>query len=321
MLEASMERPLPSNLQNAVEEFVRWRDRRKARYQTELQPFFHYTDESGLEGILRSDTLWFTHVEHLNDPSEYRLCYNLAVGELKCAQEQAGPVARSFLHMTLGGLDTGRRELPMYIGSFSRSGDDLGQWRSYADNARGFCLQVSEQVFLESNLDQNPMKNHLRIAIRYDAARAQRELKDGVRKAIKLLEREDVVRECEGHPNVRRTLFVRFFVELAHWIDFVSVLFKHPAYQAEQEVRLLLKNTAVKLQPYVRTRTKDGKSVPYIPWPFQPSLRQSGVLQLIRIGPAAPPDSERAVKELLRSCGISSPPVVICRSQIPYRVI
>ena len=153
-----MERPLPSNVQNAVDDFVGWRDRRKAGYQTELQPFFHYTAESGLIGILKTDTLWFTHVEYLNDPSEFRLSYDLAVSELRCAQEQADPEVRCFLHIMLGSLDKIWQELPMYIGSFSRLGDDLDQWRSYADNGRGFCLQVSEHVFLESDLDQNPIE-------------------------------------------------------------------------------------------------------------------------------------------------------------------
>ena len=142
-----------------------------------------------------------------------------------------------------------------------------------------------------------------------------------MQKIIELLKREDVKRECERDPDTLTAFFVKLSVAFAHWIYFVSVLFKHPAYQAEQGGKAFLINAAVRLQPYVETRTRNGKDAPYIPWPFKPSLRQRGVLQLIRVGPAAPPNAEKAVKELLRSCGISSPPVVICRSQIPYRVM
>jgi hypothetical protein len=32
---------------------------------------YHYTDQRGLLGILRSQSIWATHIRYLNDSSEY----------------------------------------------------------------------------------------------------------------------------------------------------------------------------------------------------------------------------------------------------------
>ena len=37
--------------------------------------------------------------------------------------------------------------LEFFIASFSRCRDDLGQWRSYADNGRGFAIGFSPRIF------------------------------------------------------------------------------------------------------------------------------------------------------------------------------
>lgn len=41
--------------------------------------------------------------------------------------------------------------LEFYIASFSRARDDLGQWRAYADNGRGFAIGFSPRVFAMIN--------------------------------------------------------------------------------------------------------------------------------------------------------------------------
>ncbi|MGH6918181.1 MAG: DUF2971 domain-containing protein [Geminicoccaceae bacterium] len=315
---------LPPDLQRPLDEFINWRENRKRKYRFKLeQPLFHYTDSDGLMGIIKSDALWFTPINYLNDPSEFHFSYDLAVEELKKAQPQSAsdPLAEFFLQRMLGGLDECLRAFSKYVGSFSRDGDDLGQWRSYAENGRGFCLGISECVFAESDLDENPLKNAVPVAIRYDAELAELELQRGVQKALELLRRKEIRETCGQTPNGWKHFLCQLSVAVAHWIYFISVAFKHPAYAAEREVRLLLINEAERLQPHVRVRTRNGEIVPYIPWPFQPSLREKGVLQLIRIGPSAPQSAENAVTELLKSCRMASPPVVICRSQVPYRVI
>ena len=80
---------LPPQLDTRVQTFTQW------WRETELEldvancvrtPLFHYTDMAGLLGILRTETIWFTSIFHLNDPSELAYGIDIALGIL---EEQA----------------------------------------------------------------------------------------------------------------------------------------------------------------------------------------------------------------------------------------
>ena len=52
--------------------------------QDQLPPMiYHYTTESGLEGILKSGRFWLTNIFSLNDPSELRHGINIALKVLE----------------------------------------------------------------------------------------------------------------------------------------------------------------------------------------------------------------------------------------------
>ena len=93
---------------------------------------------------------------------------------------------------------------------------------------------------------------------------------------------------------------------------------KHPAYQHEQEVRLVIMGTPERLAPFVTTRYRGSEIVPYIPQPMP--LREPGNILEIVVGPAAPTDTERTLRTMLGTLGID-PNVHICRSDIPYRAL
>ena len=60
-------------LMAAIQEYL---DRSKAALDEEDitnkidAPLYHYTDANGLEGIIKNQQIWFTHYQHLNDPTE-----------------------------------------------------------------------------------------------------------------------------------------------------------------------------------------------------------------------------------------------------------
>lgn len=315
---------LPTGLTKALDEFDQWVQLRKKAYEVQFdRPVFHYTGANGLTGILTSDTLWFTDIRCLNDPSEFHFGRDLALDALKSEAEHAGadPLVRVFCERMLSGLDSALQQFAMFVGSFSKNADELSQWRGYADNGRGFCIGFSKRILEETDLQADPLKNAFIIAISYDAERVKQEQHQGVAKAVGLLRRPNVRCACEGTAGICKLFLQQLSVVLAKWIYFVAVGFKHPAYATEEEIRLLLINEKEKLQRYIRTRVRTGELVPYIPWPCLPSLRQEGVISEIRTGPAAPPSAEDAVVELLRSLGISTASVKFERSRIPYRAL
>jgi hypothetical protein len=71
------------------------------------------------------------------------------------------------------------------------------------------------------------------------------------------------------------------------------------------------------LAPHVLTRFRGSEIVPYIAQPLP--VREPHKIAEIVVGPAAAPDTERTLRTMLRSIGITED-FPISRSDIPYRV-
>jgi hypothetical protein len=58
-----------------------------------------------------------------------------------------------------------------FVCCFSAAGDDLGQWRAYSDNGRGYALgfdaHALEQAFAKANLSGS---GHMTFPVNYDEA-------------------------------------------------------------------------------------------------------------------------------------------------------
>ena len=101
----------------------------------------------GLRGILESGRLWLTDILSLNDPSELNHGLSLATTILNGKAANGPPESKLFADdfgevMRLGKL---QRSGDYFICSFSSAGDDLGQWRAYADSGHG-TLSVLMQM-------------------------------------------------------------------------------------------------------------------------------------------------------------------------------
>jgi Protein of unknown function (DUF2971) len=125
---------------------------------------YHYTDDAGLAGIIKSGRLWFSDIFALNDPSELRHGLSIAINLLKTRATARRPEIATFASMfERFELDAGIEEAGhFFICCFSADGDDLGQWRAYADNGQGFALgfdtESLEGAFTRSK--GRPIKQH-----------------------------------------------------------------------------------------------------------------------------------------------------------------
>lgn len=315
---------LPGPVEDALSEFARWAEDKRQQFEGDIdQPAYHYTDAAGLTGILESNEVWLTDTAHLNDPSEFTICRRIADDALREEIDQADAPTAYFCQSMLPGLERAQKAFPMFVGSFSKISDDLGQWRAYANNGRGFCIGISKRVFAHTDINDNPLKNPVVIQMSYDLSRAEDELRECIRQAINAT-KDPQVRACwQKSSEVGKNFLIRLPVELAKQICFYCVCFKHPAYSAEDEVRLLLINEAEKLLPFVKTRQRSDEIVPYIPYQCSPALREEGIVYLVRLGPAAPASAEDGLIQLLNANGYpmagGTTSVPIDRSEIPYR--
>src|SRR6266702_2810323 len=65
--------PLPAALERAIAQYNTWIDGELRKEQDASKigdTLYHYTNVAGLEGILKSEAVWFTDFRHMNDPSE-----------------------------------------------------------------------------------------------------------------------------------------------------------------------------------------------------------------------------------------------------------
>lgn len=116
----------------------------------EPEVLYHYTDKAGFVGIVQSRKLRATDIRFLNDPQELRYAWEallVALEKAKTAKpeySEAYEAALQAISMT-NAVDPAVSDDRLFSVSFSELGDELGQWRSYADDAKGVALGFSQE--------------------------------------------------------------------------------------------------------------------------------------------------------------------------------
>lgn len=109
---------------------------------------YHYTDDRGLRGIIETGKIWLTDIFALNDPAELRHGIEHAIQRIRELARTGKPelklFADRFAEIRKGGIE---RSAHYFVACMSTRGDDLGQWRAYADDGRGFALGFQGDAF------------------------------------------------------------------------------------------------------------------------------------------------------------------------------
>ncbi len=315
---------LPAILQSAVAKYDAWSHQHLLDEQAKEvveTPLYQYTNAGGLNGIFESRQMWFTDYRFLNDPSEFGHGMTVAKDMLRDAKVGADRRAGLFLDCLkdLFSQDNVDATLAFFVASFSRARDDLGQWRSYADNGRGFAIGFAPKMFrIQDAPNPSPDENAYLGPIIYKVSDVRSRHRLAIDKATDVF-----LTAAETEASLIRDAAIGrpFMLELAKHVIAAPLIWnaltsKHPAYEHEQEVRLVMAGTSDKLAPFVKTRVRGSDLVPYIPHPWDVS--EPGAIVEILVGPAAPLDAEEALKALLGGYGITG--IRIERSDIPYRV-
>lgn len=317
---------LPNQFRDAVKAF---RDRVDAKLESQQkadeveQPLYQYTTAAGLKGIFETEQLWFTDYRFHNDPDEFLYGKKLALEVLDTfaaaapnnyAKQLIGSV-RSIL--TSDKLDTA---LDVFLACFSRKRDDLGQWRAYGDNGRGFAIGFAPRMF---EIEDATFKTHIEKiylgSVVYDRTEALSRHREAIGWAL-----DEFLVAARSNPHLMKSSVKRdaFLQEMrtsliASPLIWYSLTAKHHAYRDEDEVRQVLLGSGDDLKPHVRTRVRGSEIVPYVAAPWR--VRKSGMIKEIVVGPAASLGAEEAVIAMLRSCGVDG--VKVTRSEIPYRPV
>jgi hypothetical protein len=279
---------------------------------------YHYTNDAGLKGILESGQLWFSDIFGQNDPSELRHGLGLAVRALKSRIADHRPEIETFASMLERfDIDAGIEASAHYfICCFSGDGDDLGQWRAYADNGRGYALGFEtaplEDVFCRKK--GKPIPQHHTFPITYDDAeltRIQTALVDLIDPLVSL------PRKVSAKDDTINAYMSDLLVYHAMNVIRGVMFFKHEAYKNETEFRFQQIFRRDKAAPAVKYRHRPHTLVRYREFDWRTAAAAS--LKEIVIGPAADKGkAERFVKDCLAAFNPKGA-VKIVHSTIPYR--
>ena len=276
---------------------------------------YHYTNDAGLKDILETGKIWLSDVFCLNDPSELSHGFSIFIESLKSRAATGPPECRKFAESIYHFQDGIRDSAQYFICSFSARGDDLGQWRAYADNGRGYALgfdaKILETTFAEQECGPKP--NSDTFPVIYDDAKLADLHRNIVDKMFDLI--------CLPHGRdiseaVLRAYRADLAVLTASYAMHASLYFKHESYKNEQEYRFLRIHEAGLLLPDMKLRTRPDGSVKFIEFDWKDATQ--GALQRIVVGPAAEfTKASRFAKDCVSMFNAGT--VSIGRSSIPYR--
>jgi hypothetical protein len=282
---------------------------------------YHYTDASGLLGIVESRALWATDFRYLNRGEELLYCYQSLLAELEGYEFPLLAAVRSRLDqicMARAADPTGG----VFVACLSASRDEAGQWVRHGGDGGGFALRFDvERLAGTSGYAATSEHGVLRMRLRD----GPREVGYGDEWRDREVERmAGMLSSTNGGPGfdiIDPGLAASLLDDLA--------LIKHAGFLAEREWRLVVHgvvqtvvrhNSRMIAQSVFATAdvelrvTGPGALVPYVAVGFEPQA-----LVEVIVGPTAMPELVQAsVEKLLRYGGF--PHARVSGSQIPYRI-
>lgn len=281
---------------------------------------YHYTSIAAIQGMIDKYTkdspyltMWATHSQFLNDPTEYE--YGKIVGQklLEEVEQKLNIAEADRLSFTMydesmkqyfvqceRGISCYADSLYMatpFVISFSKNRDLLPMWTSYGKNGRGIAIGFNRESLEKHN-------NHFTVKdcyYDYDGS-DYTPLKNKIKYWYEMM-LQNINGASEGYARVCQ-------IELIMTINaHVAAYIKHESYKYEQEVRCkVIKSSEIKF------RESNGLIIPYT------ELRiPIDAIEEIIIGPTQ--DAERmklAIEMLLKTNGIYRD-IKIKKSKIPYR--
>ena len=277
---------------------------------------YHYTNDVGLKGILETGLLWLTDIFSLNDPSELTHGFSVAINALTSNVARDSAVGQKFAKKFAAFAEQGAipKTAHFFMCSFSSSGDDLGQWRAYADNGRGYAVGFDAKT-LENRFtkkDGIPIPSNSTFHITYNDAQLL-----GIQSQI-VEKMRNLIMSPAGRDLKNAAINV-YMAELQMLLTLhilqTILFFKHEAYANEREFRFLQIHKANE-PPTVKVSARRYGLVKYREFDWRSVAPDA--LKKIVVGPAA--DYGTAYQFAKDSLGLFHPRnVEITRSEIPHR--
>lgn len=276
---------------------------------------YHYTNADGLKGIIETGIFHATHFLFLNDPSEISysldLINDVLIGVIKNEKNrQVKDTIKDLINKNyIQNIHYQGFLYDVFIASFSENGDQLSQWRGYADNGMGYSIgidpykiqQIKFGIKYTMNLNINRPINLVKVE--YDKEQQRNIIKKSF---ISLLSK---INRCIAVNNEKQTcpIFSNLPSILSNLISRLALLFKNQSFNEEKEWRLLLfdrylenNNCNNTISSNINIRNKKGLLLPYVEFDLKESDNKHRIpLKKIIIGPRQNLKQARRALDLL----------------------
>ena len=273
-------------------------------------PLYYYTSIETMEKILRSKTMWASHISFMNDGSELEFGLDLFKQLLREAMQVSEGRSKDLAAALLANVDTQLIEYaPVFVLCFTEVPNLLSQWHMYTPHGRGVSIGFNHQAVVERSQ---------REGWHWRACTYGRESQLAWGEAI--LTR--LLRELAECPETMKPWDAVSAVLAKSGAEFYSVLasLKHPAFTAEREWRFVspsiqLSDDRVKFRPSLTTL------VPYVEFKLCDANCPELSIAETWIGPTTHANHAFAVVNAIqRQCRIPGQ-LTVRASQIPFRQI
>lgn len=255
---------------------------------------YHYTDITGLLGLVKSGCIWATHVNRLNDSSENRHGFKF-IGEY--VRNNTPPASKPLFDRALSGLHS----VDTYIACYSTADDLLSQWRNYVRTQVGYSLGFDIRLMV--SLDE---RIPLLEPIIYQEQRARNVL-DHLIGRVNAFTTQNPLGEVEAG-------FLLGTLEA--WLNIYACTIKHHSFEEEREYRHFYQPGRTKLELAPVFRSGQFGLTPYVEIYFLENRKLP--LKTITIGPCQDFNLEfNALRILLDRYEYQD--VEVLQSEIPLR--
>jgi len=272
------------------------------------RPLYHFTDQSGLNGILQTRSIWASLATALDDQTEIRYALSRATQLIESGQVEGDT---SFLSEIVPCLNSATSPtaailgIKTYVTSFRTNTDASAHWKTYARAGTGFALAFKPKALV--------IPGTLLLPVVYDIEEQDKLLRAFIESTNLLFKR---ISKLEHNDDTAFRLRQR----AVHWTALglwtLAPLVKEPRFREENEWRLIVIEPEFIEVKYgegitqeVRLRSSNGRKIPY-------KVLEYNALPVVGLELGIHADvalDDSSLKELLRHA-TSSPDVTITRS-------
>jgi len=181
---------------------------------------YHYTNVNALNGIIVNKKLWLGSLRHMNDASEELYFIDLLKKAVIVSKHDITDTQCERIDSMFKKLERDLSESPAYVSCFSKRKDDAAQWERYADQGEGFCIEF----------DAQKLDKFIRGDLFLQEVYYRRDV----------LKHEHIDPILEWLENPEYTGGFNTFEDWMGNIKSCACSYKHPSFEQEEEVRLVL---------------------------------------------------------------------------------